>query len=264
MKKLISLLLAICLTACLCAGALADGITVSKRDLAQNRELSRDVTNILFLMQNEGVTDTMMIASINSSTGRSVMTRVDCALEVEVQGAGTHPIGEVYAMGAKGSEGLLAVRTVNQWLGLNIDTYVALDMSFLPNLVEKVGALRMTLDKEEAAALGLSQGANELSGEQTLQYIQLHLDSDSPALSRSYNALMQLLYQGVHDDLMSLAMSLLSSMDTNMNPFGAIPLVTAVQGGDDRRELALNAQTAGDAQDVAQALRDAFYREVYE
>ena len=201
MKKLISLLLALCLLTCLCAGSLAEGITVSKKDLAQNRELSRDVTNILFLMQSEGVTDTMMIASINSATGRSVMTRVDCALPVEVGDAGTHPIGEVYAMGAKGSEGLLAVRTVNELLDLNIDTYVALDMSFLPKLVETVGVLRMQLDEREAAALGLSQGGNELTGEQTLQYVQLHLDGDSPTRSRSYDALMQLLY---HEALSSL------------------------------------------------------------
>ena len=264
MKKLISLLLALCLLTCLCAGALAEGITVSKKDLAQNRELSRDVTNILFLMQNEGVTDTMMIASINSATGRSVMTRVDCALTVEVQGAGTHPIGEVYAMGAKGSEGLLAVRTVNELLALNIDTYIALDMTFIPSLVEKVGVLRMQLDEKEAAALGLSQGGNELTGEQALQYIQLHLDGDSPTLSRSYDALMQLLYQGVHENLVSMALSLLSSMDTNLNPFSAMTLIPAVQGGDDRRELLLSDELAGDAGDIAQALRDAFYREVYE
>lgn len=268
MKKLISLLLAICLLTCLCTGALAEGITVSNRDLALNTELNRDVTNILFLMQDQGVTDTIMIASINSRTGRSVMTRVDCALEVEVQDAGTHPIGEVYAMGAKGSEGMLAMRTVNQWLGLNINTYVALDIALLPQLVNTVGTLRMELTAGEAAALGVAQGLAELTGEQALAYVQLHLDGDSPALSRSYDALMQLLYQGMHSgdlgSLMSLGMTLLGSMDTNLNPMSAVTLVPAVQGGDDRRELVLNAELAGDAQDTAQALRDAFYREVYE
>ena len=268
MKKLISLLLAICLLTCLCAGALAEGITVSKRDLALNSELNRDVTNILFLMQDEGVTDTMMIASINSKTGRSVMTRVDCALKVEVQGAGTHPIGEVYAMGAKGSEGLLAMRTVNQWLGLNINTYVALDISLLPQLVNTVGALRMDLTAGEAAALGVTEGLTALTGEQALSYVQLHLEGDSPALSRGYDALMQLLYQGMHSgdfgSLVSMGMTLLGSMDTNLNPMSAVTLATSVQGGDDRRELALNAELIGDAQDAAQALRDAFYQEVYE
>ena len=268
MKKLISLLLSICLLTCLCAGALAEGITVSNRDLALNTELSRDVTNILFLMQDEGVTDTMMIASINSRTGRSVMTRVDCSLEVEVQDAGTHTISEVYTMGAPGSQGMLAMRTINQWLSLNVGTYVALDIALLPQLVNTVGTLHMELSAEEASALGLSQGEVELTGEQTLAYIKLRFDSDSSARSRSYDALMQLLYQAVHSgdlgSLMSLGMTLLGSMDTNLNIMSAVTLVPAVQSGDDRRELALNAELAGGAEDVAQALRDAFYREVYE
>ena len=264
MKKLISALLAACLLLAAFAPALCEGVTVGKRDLSLNRDLNRDVTNILVLLQDGEVTDTMMIASIDGVSGRSVMTRVDCALPIDVRDVGTRAAGEIYALGAPGSEGLLAMRTINELLELNVSTYIALDMAMLPELVAAVGALNMQLDAQEAEALGGWEGINELTGEQALSYVRLRLDGDSPARSRGYDALMQLLYQGLHSgdpmSMMSLGVSLLGSMDTNLNPLSAVTLVTAVQGGDDRRELALPEAEGDDAQ----AMREAFYREVYE
>ena len=261
MKRIVALAAALCL---LFAGvsALAQ-IEVDKRDLSLNTALDRDVTHILVLLQDGEKTDTMMIASINSKTGRSVMTRLDCAMAAEVRGAGETALCDVYSLGKKGSGGPLAMRTVNELLALNINTYVALDMSQLPEMVAAVGTLNMDFDEAEAAAMGTWVGLNELEGDAVLSYVRLQLEGDAPARSRGYDALMQLLYQGLHSGdvlgLFSLGQKMLGSMDTNLNPLTAMTLVTAVQGGEDRRELAL----PGEAQD-AQAMREAFNREVYE
>ena len=261
MKKIAALALALCLTA-VCACALGE-ITVEKRDLSQNDALDRNVTNILVLLQDGETTDTMMIASINGKTGRSVMTRLDCAMQLEVRDAGVVSLGEVYALGAKGSRGLLAVRTVNELLALNINTYVALDVGQLPEMVAAVGALNMELSEAEAEAMGVWAGISELTDEAVLSYVRLRLDGDDPARSRGYDALMQLLYQGLNSGdifgLASLGQKMLGSMDTNLNPLTAMTLVTAVQGGEDRRELSL----PGDAQNSRQ-MREAFDREVYQ
>ena len=261
MKKFAAMALALCL---LFASALALAeIAVGKRDLALNTDLDRNVTNILALLQDGETTDTIMIASINGKTGRSVMTRLSSDLPVTVDGAGEVTLGEVYALGAKGSEGLLAMRTVNELLALNVSTYVAVDVGQLPEMVEAVGLLNVELSEEEAEALGLWADMNEMTGEQVLSYVRLRLEGDDPALSRGYDALMQILYQGLNSGdifgLLSLGQKMLGSMDTNLNPMTAMTLVTAVQGGEDRRELAL----PGDAADV-QAMREAFDREVYQ
>ena len=262
MKKIFAVLLALCLVfACACASA---QITVGKKDMAINRNLDKNVTNILVLMQDNGVTDTMMLASINNRTGRSVMTRVDCDIMVNVPEAGDVKLGEVYELGDKKSKGLLAARALNQLLDLNISTYVALDITRLPEIVEAVGVLNMQFDEEEAAALGTWEGINELEGEKVLNYVRLKLASDTPARSRGYDALMQLLYQGLHSgnvmDMMGLGKKQLASMDTNLNPMAAVTLVSAVQAGTDRRELLLSdSEQAG-----AQEMRDAIHREVYE
>lgn len=247
-------------------------ISLTKRDIAMNGGLDKSVSNILVLMQDGEKTSAAMIASINSRTGRSVMTRVDCALTVDVPEVGSVALGDVYMLGDARSRGLVAMRAINQLLGLNVSTYVALDIANLPKLVDAVGALNMELDEAEAAAMGTWSGINELSGEQALAYVRLRLEGDSPARSRGYDALMQLLYQGMHSgDLMSmigLGRKLLSSMDTNLNPMTAVTLVTAVQGGDDRRELLLPQSEHVTAQEPltadAQAMREALHKEVYE
>lgn len=243
-------------------------ISVGKKELAQNGELTRDVTNILFLLQDGEATQTLLIASINDKTGRSVMTSLDCGMVVPVEGAEDTQLGAVYALGDAKSRGYLAVRTVNQLLGLNIGTYIALDVARLPELVEAVGALEMELGEQDAAALGLSAGENELDGEQALAYVRL----DGQGGTRGYEALMQLLRQGMHSGnvmgLVGLGTKLLSSLDTNLNPLSAMTLVGAVQSGEDRRELSLPEEeqilSSAPLTADAEAMSARFYEEVYE
>ena len=159
----------------LCAGASAE-ITITKRDINMNTALDKNVSNILVLLQDGGETDTMMIASINSRTGRSVMLRVNCDLTVDVPENGETRLADVYALGAKKSRGLVAERAVNTLLGLNIGTYVALDVSSLPELVDAVDTVSMELTDAEAEAMNLDAGWNDLTGDEALTFVRLKLD----------------------------------------------------------------------------------------
>ena len=260
MKKTVAALLALCLSL-VCALALGE-IAVTKKDMQINRNLDKNVTNILVIMQDGERTDAMMIASVNSRTGRSVMTSLDCGMTVTVPEAGEVTLGEVYALGAPKSRGLLAARTVNALLELNISTYVALDVATLPSLVEEIGTLDTWLIEEEAAILNMEPGDASLTGEQVLQYVRIHLDSDSPEENRSYTVFMDLLRQGMHSksgtNLIGLGTSLLSAMDSNMNVMSAVTLFTAFQGGSDRREMRLSGEM------TPEEMRGIFCWEVYE
>ena len=244
MKKIVLIALALLLMLSACA-SLAE-ISMTRKDLNVVKGLDGNVTNVLILLQDGEVSDTIMLAGINSKTGRAVMTRLDGDMVVDVPKGDQAALKDVYSLGDKKSKGLLAVATVNQLLSLNINTYIALDIGVLPGLVDVIGVLNMQFDAEEAAALGTWEGINELSGEHILSYVRLRLDNDSPARSRGYDALMQLLYQGLHSgnlsDMMGLGTTLLKSMDTNLNALNAVTLVSAVQAGSDRRELLLPAQ----------------------
>ena len=255
----------------LCAGASAE-ITITKRDINMNTALDKNVSNILVLLQDGGETDTMMIASINSRTGRSVMLRVNCDLTVDVPENGETRLADVYALGAKKSRGLVAERAVNTLLGLNIGTYVALDVSSLPELVDAVDTVSMELTDAEAEAMNLDAGWNDLTGDEALTFVRLKLDGDDPARSRGYDMLMQLLYAGVNSgdlgSMMGLGKNLLSSMDTNLNVMTAITLASAVQGGDDRRELVLPEEgqiiSADPLRADAAAMQKRIQEEIYE
>ena len=260
MKKIVAAMLALCLTlACVCA---LGEITVTKKDMVLNRALDKNVSNVLIVMQDSEVTDAMMIASIDSRTGRSVMTCVQCDTVVNVPEVGDVALGEVYALGAEKSRGFLVARTLNALLDLNISTYVALDISMLPQLVDEIGRLNVWLNEEEAAILNTWQGDNALRGEDVLTYVRIRLDSDYAEKNRSYMVFMDLLQQGLRSksgaNMMGLGKSLLSVMDTNMNAMAAVTMLSAFRAGDDRRELLLTSDM------TPEEMREAFRREVYE
>lgn len=241
LKKMFCLLLVLTLGAS-CAFA-EGGINVTKKDINLNKTLDKNVTNILVLLQDGGVTDTVMIASINSRTGRSVMTRVNSSLMADIPEAGETRLADVYALGSKKCRGLLAERTINTMLVLNIGTYLALDISTLPTLVDAVDTVSMELTAEEPLRWDLRRAGTIWRARSCWRSSDCIWMATDPARSRGYDALMQLLYAGVHSgdlgSMMGLGKSLLASMDTNLNVMTAITLASAVQNGDDRRELVL-------------------------
>lgn len=263
-KLLCAFALVLCL-ALLCAGSLAE-ISVTKKNMTINRNLDKSVNNVVMIMQDGDWSDSIMIASINSKTGRSVMTCVDGNTPIELTNEKgemeTVALGSVYVRGDQKSRGLLVARELNELLGLNISTYVGLDIQQLPSLVEHVGKLNMWLNDEEAALLGTWAGDNSLSGEDVLKYVRIRLESDYAEKNRSYMVFMDLLKQGLRSsgaaNLMSLGKELLSSMDTNLNALAAVTMLSSFQAGDDRRELYLyDTQTP-------QEMQAAFMKEVYE
>lgn len=274
MKKHLPLLLTLlCLLLALACAAQADGgIVVDKKDLSANETLDKNVTNIVFLFTDGEVTDTMLLASINSQTGRAVMTSLDCAMVVSVPGAGEARLADVYAMGDEASKsgGVLIEKTLNEWLSLNIATYIVLDVAQMPAIVDAVGTITLDISAREREALGIE--GSELGGEETLAYVRLKLEDDEPGTNRAYHALMQLLYQGVKGgdmmSMLSMGTKLLSSVDSNLNPLTAVTLVTAVMSGEDRRELHLPQAEQILTQDPltvdTQALRERLFAEVYE
>ena len=116
-------------------------------------------------------------------------------------------------------------------------------MGRVPELVAAVKTLDIELSDSEAAALGLAPGENSLDGEQALAYVRLKLESDTERNTRGYDALMQIMRQGVGSgnliSMVGMGTKLLSSVDTNLGALTAVTLATSVQGGSDRGELVL-------------------------
>lgn len=261
MRKIVcALAIALCMML-VCAAALGE-ITVTKRDMVLNRSLDKNTNNVLVLMQDGDITQALMIASINGRTGRSVMTLIENDTMVNLPEVGDVTLGEVYALGAEKSRGLLVARTVNSLLDLNVSTYVALDINSLPELVDEIGLLSTWLNDEEAEILGTWAGDNALTSENVLTYVNMRLESDYVEKNRAYMVFMDLLKQGLRSsggaNLLGLGKRLLANMDTNLNAMAAVTMLSSFQGGKDRCELYLYSDMS------AQEMHDAFHREVYE
>ena len=262
MKKKLTAALVLALCCVMLAACALGEINVTKKDMNLNRSLDKNVTNILMIMQNGDKTDTLLIASVNGRTGRSVMTQLPCSMTVNVPEAGDVALADVYAMGGKKSRGLLVARTVNALLDLNVSAYVAMDISRFPELIDEIGRLSTWLNEEEAAILGTWAGDNVLTSKNVMDYINIRLESDYEEKNRCYMVFMDLLKQGLRSadasNLLGLGKKLLSSMDTNLNALAAVTMLSSFQGGDDRRELFLYENMS------AEEMRAAFHREVYE
>ena len=263
MKKALAILLALLLAAA--AACAAAEINVTLRGLNAAQGLDRSVTHILALMRDGTAEDTLMLASVNSKTGRAVMTRVDTARAIGVtldDGSVVNAaIEDVYDMGGKKSRGLLVCREMNELLGLDISTYVVLDIARLPEIGGALCTLTLPPAEEEAKALGIPFAYVAVNGEETLRYVRLDLEGDDAARSRCYDALMQLIYQGLTGGdvmgLVSMGGKMLKSMDTNLNPMTAMTLVGAVQAGEDRRQVYVPADMS--EEDVRSMIRAAIY-----
>lgn len=210
---------------------------VDRKDLSVNKELKKEVQNILMLLQDSSVdasSKTMLVASIDKQTGRAVMVSLVPQMLVNMPLAGEQPLCDAYMLG----EINLAMKAVNEVYGLNVQHFAVVDVSSFGKIVDDLGGLGLTLNAQEAAQLGLPEGRQTLSGDQTMQYMRM--ESDDPAVSRPYTCIMQLLYQVTRDKdvgkLMSLGTNMLGALkETNLGVFDLIGLATPVMSSSEER-----------------------------
>lgn len=249
MKRILCGLLCVMIAAFAVTPVLGEQITIDKKDLSANTALSKDVQNILMLLQdsdNGEATTAMLVASINSRSGSATMVSLVPNIVAELPLAGENLLSHAYALGGEN----LAMKSINEIYGLNIKKFVVIDVSNFGIIVDAVKGMKMPLNAQEAQLLGLSEGENILDADKTLAYMRIQ--SEDPTISRPYKSIMQLLYQGTRDKnpfaLMDLGNKLLSAVTTNLGLMDMVTLATSVMGGSDRQELlvpAADALTAG-------------------
>lgn len=202
LKRIFLLLLALIL---LCPSALAADksqvqtqfrIPVEKGDYSQAAGLDKDVLNILLLgtdsdgMLNYGRTDTMIICSIHKKTGLVQLSSIARDLYVDIPNASIND--RINAANAYGGP-RLAMKAVNEALGLNIEHYVTVNFSGFEQIVEVLGGVTITISDAEANEINkrlnshtLSSGGDvHLNGQQALAYVRIRsLDNNFGRNSR--------------------------------------------------------------------------------
>ncbi len=149
-----------------------------------------------------GHSDAMIVMSVNKDEQRVTLASIPRDTFVYIEGKGFGKLNGAYYTG--GAD--LAVQTFEENFDIDIANYFVVNFDSLPEIVDLVGGVTLTLTDAEAehmgrqyAAWGLSGGTQVLNGDEVLAYCRVRkIDSDYRRNDRQFNALMAI-YDKVKD-----------------------------------------------------------------
>lgn len=159
-------------------------ITVEEGDYSVTEGLDKNVINILLLgtdsdgALNYGRTDTMIVCSIHKKTGVVQLSSIARDLYVSIPNSSiTDRINTANSYGGPN----LAIKTVNETLGLNIEHYVSINFSSFESIVEILDGVDIEITAAEAGEINrtsgsssrVSAGTAHLDGKQALAYVRI-------------------------------------------------------------------------------------------
>ena len=213
-------------------------VQVNEGDLSITSGLDDRWLNILLLgtdtgdlRLNYGRTDAMMVLSVNTDTGEMKLTSLVRDMLVDLPGMKLqNRINTANAFGGP----LLAVKTVNEVLGLNIQHYCSINFKGFREVIDDLGGVKLSLTGGEASLVGGRSGSEPqlLSGEQALHYVRIReLDNNFGRNERQRKLLTAVLEQGRHsgyNQVMNAITSGFRAIATNLSTGEVISLIPAV------------------------------------
>ena len=239
-------------------------------DLSVNESLSQEWMNILLLGSDERYlsdsarTDCMIVCSIHLPTGKVKLTSImrDLAVDFDDIGKynGTYRINAANYFGGE----RLAMKTVNECFGLNIEKYVRVNFFGFQEIAHMLGGIDMTISEDEMNLINKyiveqakfayyagfddsnlpkefleTYGDNvHLDGRQTLAYARIRkLDGGDFARSERQRkvlvAMMEKLKGMGAADLLSLANTAMPYLQTNLTVAEIVAVATKVVSNSD-------------------------------
>lgn len=227
--------------------ALEEGfrITVSPDDLSVHEGLDEEWQHILLLgtdtgskMLNYGRTDAMLIASIHAQSKQLKLTSLVRDMLVDIPGLSTqNRINTANSFGGP----LLAIKTVNEVLGLNITRYVSINFNGFSTLIDALGGVEIELSAGEAGEVGLSKGRRTLNGKQALEYARIRkLDNNFGRNGRQRNLLEAIMSKakglGINDMLI-LIPQVMELVSTNLSVTEVMALLGPLMAAADKVQM---------------------------
>ena len=255
-------------------------ITVSPDDLSVQEGLDPDWQHILLMgtdtgnkVLNYGRTDTMIIASINSKTKQVKLTSLVRDMLVDIPGLNSpNRINTANSFGGP----LLAMKVVNEVMGLNITRYASINFSGFSTLIDTLGGVKIVLSAGEASELKMRHidELQLLNGEKALEYVRIRKLDNNFGRNERQRKLLDALFGKViglgMNDIISLVPPVIELVSTNLSTseiIGLLPVILSAKDGLDMLSLPQADafhyyQTDKGASVVIfdeQAIRDAFF-----
>ena len=203
---------------------------VENGDYSVTEGLDKNVMNILLLGTDNagnaghGRTDTMIVCSINTKTGEVKLSSIVRDLYVHIPYMKLQ--NRINAANAFGGPNM-AIKCVNEALGLNISRYASINFNGFKDLVDLLGGVELEITAGEANQINLStqggvkEGLAMLNGAQALEYCRIrNLDNNFGRNERQRKFLeavvKKVLSENSMDQLMELVEAGMSMVTTNM------------------------------------------------
>lgn len=118
-----------------------------------------------------GRSDTMMVAAVNPNAEKTLITSIPRDTYVDIVGRGTKDkINHAYAFGGAG----MSMDTVEKYLDIPVDHYIAINMKGLKELVDAVGGITVTNDQKFSQdSYTFEYGKIQLNGDQALSFSRM-------------------------------------------------------------------------------------------
>ncbi|MEK7589539.1 MAG: LCP family protein [Patescibacteria group bacterium] len=169
------------------------------------------------------LTDTIMLFSLDKTTGRSTLVSIPRDLYVRISKDKKEKINAVYAyLGLRSTEKL-----VSQITGVYVDNSIVFDFSSFKKIIDDLGGIDIVLDKpfEETTQWGyvfkLPTGLNHLDGENALYYVRSRYSSnDFDRARRQQQVMFAIKNKVIQMDFLSSpvrSLSLLNTLKKNIN-----------------------------------------------
>lgn len=234
-----------------------DVITPATAPIYKQNKLDQNLVNVLFLSsdaragQKSGRSDSMILFSYNRQQKSVKLTSFLRDTWVRIEGHGWNRINAAFSYGGVG----LAVNTVNQNFGLDIQNYVTIRFEQFISIVDQLGGVAVNLTAPEIAyinqanpdaPLEATAGVKELNGAQALTHCRNRKvggNGDFDRVRRQRETMLAILSElkDLRDPvaLARLISFTLDHVETNMKPDEIFTLATEVLTADD-----LSSQTA--------------------
>jgi len=182
-------------------------------------------------------TDTMILLTVDPATKSAGILSIPRDLWVEVPGFGHQKINAAYQLGEQsrlpgGGPGL-AVKTVEQFLGVTINFYAQIDFTAFERFIDEIGGVKIEIDKKiKVQVIGqeklekLEAGRYTLSGKIALAYARARnsADGDFDRSRRQQQLIIAIRQQFFRPDVQALILTdglrlyqdLSSGVNTNM------------------------------------------------
>jgi len=182
--------------------------------------------------ENKGLTDSMIILSINRDEGLVKMTSIMRDTWVDYPEIGkSHKINAANVYG--GPE--LSVKTVNTYFGTDIEDYVIVNMDDMAKIVDLMGGVEFKTTASERSEVGNvyenSAGLTRMNGAQAVAFSRIRsIDSDYSRVMRQQKVLLALAEKAQNmevDELMDIAGEVQKIITTSLDQEELKELATA-------------------------------------